>query len=110
MGGITIYRITGGQSPAVRTKSFVVLWIADAVSAVDKRKVTHFIEITWAVLVFQSYGIKPQEGVLRPEERSGFGSLIAQMKVDTLYFVRRYNGSVLCPSFVIYSGRNTVSG
>ena len=38
-----------------------MLGVTDAVGAVYKRQVTHFAEVTGAIFVFQSVGIKSQE-------------------------------------------------
>ena len=43
-----------------------------------------------------------------PEERSGFRALISQMQLDAFHLMGLYDGSVLCPSFVIDGGRHAV--
>ena len=82
--------------------------VADAVSTVDQCQVAHLVEVAGAVFIFQSHRIKSEERVLSPEKRSGFGALIAEVQLDSFHFMRRNDGSVLCPTVMIDSRRYSV--
>ena len=110
MSGISVYGITGCQSPAVCSEPFVMFGVADAISPVNQCQIAHFVEITGTILIFQSYGIESQKRVLSPKERSGFRSLIAEMQFDSFYLMRRNDGAVLCPSVMINGGRYSMRG
>ena len=51
MGSISVDGITGCQSPAVRSKTFPLLGVADAIGTIDKGEIAHLIEITGTVFV-----------------------------------------------------------
>ena len=97
-----------GQSPAVRAETFVVLRIADAISTVHKRQVAHFVKVAGTIFIFQVCRIQSEERIMCPEEWPGFTTLIAQMKFDAFYFMGIDDGTVLCPTVMIDSGRHSV--
>ena len=52
VGGVSVDGVAGSHSPTVRTETFVVLRISDAISTVHESQITHFIEIAGAVFIF----------------------------------------------------------
>ena len=108
MSCISIDGIAGGQSPTIRSETFVMFRVADAVSTVHQCQVAHFVEVTGAVFIFLVPPDQVRGKSIEPRKAVRLRCLIAEVQLDSFHFMRGDDGSVLRPAIVIDGCRYSV--
>ena len=99
---ITIHRVTGGQSPAVRPVVGIVFGVIDAVLIITHGMIAHHVPVV-GVLVFQPFGIQADPAVVCPEQRATglFGSVVLEFERIAVGGCIALDATAACPSLVI---------